>query len=221
MAGTDHTESTGGPLSGLPWQRREQPSALGVEATARRIGHALWVEERLFQVVGSWIVSAPDIVVKERLAAHCHQHAAHVASWTERLPRATGVDGPSMVESPGTGVETALERMSAPTDTLARLAGLVRVVVPRLIAAHTFHRNVTNSVTDGPTATLLESVIGDLTNEWRDGELMIEALLASPDLRDDLDTHVQRIALHQASIESAIASSGGILGPGTLMVGPH
>lgn len=199
--------------SHAPWQPREQASVLGVAALAQRIGRAVFVEERLFEILGGWITDTPDPLVKERLAAHCHRHAAHVAMWRERLPQATGVDGASMVTSPGAGVDEALTLVSEPSDTLLRLVGVHRVLVPRLIAAHTFHRHITNAVTDAPTASVLDTVVADLVQEWRDGELVVETLLAAA---DPSATDVAALASHQAAVERALVSAGGILGPGTL-----
>lgn len=205
---------TGQPLASpslAAWQPREQASAFGVEATARRIGHVVWLDERLFEIVGSWITSTPEANLRERLAAHCHRHAAHAALWRERLPQATGVDGAAMVASPHRAIDDALHLLGAPTDTLRRLAGLYRVFVPRLVAAHTFHRHVTNSVTDGPTVDVLDAVVAGSMGQWRDGEMMIETVL-----QRDGGAALAEAAAHQAAIERAIVTAGGIFGHGTL-----
>lgn len=196
-----------------PWQARELPSLFGVVATAERLGRAVWVDETLFEVIGGWITDVPEAAVKERLAAHCHLHGAHAAMVRDRLPQATGIDGSSMVVAPSAGVADALARLSTPSSTVVRLAGLYRVVVPRLVAAHTFHRHATNSVTDAPTATLLDMLIGGSVSEWRDGEMMVQTLLRDA---SDEAARVAEISAHQAALETAIAAAGGILGPGTL-----
>jgi hypothetical protein len=195
-----------------PWQRREMPSVLGVVATADRIGRALWVEQQLFRILGAWVTEVSEPAVKERLAVHCHLHAAHVAMWRDRLPQATGVDGASMIVSPGAAIDEALERLSAPDDTTSRLVGMYRVAVPRLVAAHTAHRHATNSVTDATTTMLLDTVVRNLLDEWRVGETMIQTLL--------VDTHsMGALVAHQSAIEAAVVAAGGILGPDSLRPG--
>lgn len=199
------------PPSLAAWQPREQASVFGVEASARRIGHAVWIDERLFEIVGSWITSTPEVELRERLAAHCHRHAAHAALWRERLPQATGVDGASMVTSPDRAIDDALHLLATPADTLRRLVGLYRVVVPRLVAAHTFHRHVTNAVTDGPTVGVLDTVVAGSIAQWRDGEMMIETVV-----QREGGAVLAEAAAHQAEIERSIVAAGGIFGRGTL-----
>jgi hypothetical protein len=192
-----------------PWQPRELASVFGVDATARRIGTAMFVEESLFALLGGWVRDTTEVAVKERLAAHSHRHAAHVALWRDRLPRATGIDGAAMVTSPASALDDAFVVLASPADTLRRLAGVYRVMVPRLVAAYTYQRNVTNAVTDSPTVTVLEVVIADLVAAGRDGELMIETLLSTA-------ADVDAAARHQADVERAIVAAGGVFGSGTL-----
>lgn len=209
---------TGRSVGFPPWYPREQASLFGVEATAQRLGRAVWLDERLFEIVGGWITSVPEAELRERLAAHCHRHAAHAALFRERLPQATGVDGRAMVASPGPGIDDAVSLLASATDTLPRLVGLYRVFVPHLVSAHGFHRHATNSVTDGPTAAALDTAVAGLVSQWRDGEMMIETILqrAAADAPTALTAALATAAQHQAAIESAIVAAGGVLGPGTL-----
>ena len=39
-----------------PWDRRELPGSFTVEETARRVGHYKWIEMKLFEALGGWMV---------------------------------------------------------------------------------------------------------------------------------------------------------------------
>ncbi|MET0882812.1 MAG: hypothetical protein ABWZ13_01565, partial [Acidimicrobiales bacterium] len=69
-----------------PWDRRELPGAFSVEETAARVGHYKWIEMRLFEVLGGWVATVPEIDVKLRLGTHCYHHAWHSELWHKRLP---------------------------------------------------------------------------------------------------------------------------------------
>ena len=69
-----------------PWDRRELPGAFDVTETARRVGHYKWVEMRLFEALGGWVATVPELDVKMRLGTHCYKHAWHADLWNKRLP---------------------------------------------------------------------------------------------------------------------------------------
>ncbi len=50
-----------------PWDRRELPGSFSVEETAKRVGNYKWIEMRLFEVLGGWVATVPEIDVKLRL----------------------------------------------------------------------------------------------------------------------------------------------------------
>ena len=60
-----------------PWDRRELPGLFDVEDSARRVGHYKWIEMRLFEVLGGWVATVPELDVKIKLGVHCYKHAWH------------------------------------------------------------------------------------------------------------------------------------------------
>ena len=44
-----------------PWDRRELPGTFDVEETARRVGNYKWIEMRLFEVLGGWVATVPEL----------------------------------------------------------------------------------------------------------------------------------------------------------------
>ena len=62
------------------------PGSSRVEESARRVGHYKWIEMRLFEVLGGWVATVPELDVKLRLGTHCYHHAWHAELWHKRLP---------------------------------------------------------------------------------------------------------------------------------------
>jgi len=60
-----------------PWDRRDLPGAFDVEESARRVGNYKWAEMKLFEALGGWVATVPELDVKMRLGTHCYKHAWH------------------------------------------------------------------------------------------------------------------------------------------------
>jgi hypothetical protein len=97
----------------------------------------------------------------------------------------------------------------APELTIEKLVGVYRVLIPHKIAAYTFHLNNTSQITDAPTIRSLRFALSDEFDDWRDGEMLIQSLLETPD-------DVERAARHQARLETLMVAAGGIAGPGSI-----
>ena len=65
-----------------------------------------------------------------------------------------------------------------PELTIEKLVGVYRVLIPAKIAAYTYHLNNTSTITDAPTIRSLKFVLQDEFDDWRDGEMMIQSLIA-------------------------------------------
>ena len=103
----------------------------------------------------------------------------------------------------------ALTEPEAPELTLEKLVGVYRVLIPRFIAAYTYHLNGTSQITDAPTIRSLRFILQDEYDDWRDGEMMIQSLIETPE-------DVERAAAHQARLERIMVEAGGIAGPGSI-----
>ena len=57
-----------------------------VEESARRIGNYKWAEMKLFEALGGWVATVPELDVKMRLGTHCYKHAWHAELWAARTP---------------------------------------------------------------------------------------------------------------------------------------
>jgi hypothetical protein len=103
----------------------------------------------------------------------------------------------------------ALTEPEAPELTIEKLVGVYRVYIPRFIAAYTFHKNNTSQITDAPTIRSLTFILQDEFEDWRDGEMMIQSLIETPD-------EARRAADHQAKLEVIMVEAGGIAGQGSI-----
>jgi hypothetical protein len=103
----------------------------------------------------------------------------------------------------------ALTEPEGPELTIEKLVGAYRVLIPAKIAAYTYHRNNTSSITDAPTIRSLGFILQDEVDDWRDGEMMLQSLIETED-------ELQRAVDHQAKLQKLLLAAGGIAGPGTI-----
>ncbi|HEX9993025.1 MAG TPA: hypothetical protein VGB14_08880 [Acidimicrobiales bacterium] len=195
-----------------PWDRRELPGAFDVEESARRVGHYKWIEMRLFEALGGWVATVPELDVKLRLGTHCYHHAWHAELWHKRLPELREMNPDRLTVPPNdelVAFVAAMTEPEAPGDTIEKLVGVYRVLIPHKIAAYTYHLNSTSQITDAPTIRSLKFALADELEDWRDGEMLLQSLI-------ETEEEVQRAADHQACLEKLMLAAGGIAGPGSI-----
>jgi hypothetical protein len=195
-----------------PWDRRELPGLFGVVESARRVGSYKWIEMRLFEALGGWVATVPELDVKLVLGRHCYHHAWHAELWNKRLPELREMNTERLTEPPNDEMVAfvdAVREPEAPELTIEKLVGVYRVLIPRKIAAYTFHLNATSRITDAPTMRSLKFILQDEFEDWREGEMLLQSLITSRD-------EVERAANRQRELEQIIVSAGGITGPGTI-----
>ncbi|MEN3271429.1 MAG: hypothetical protein V7636_190, partial [Actinomycetota bacterium] len=103
----------------------------------------------------------------------------------------------------------ALTEPEGPDQTIEKLVGVYRVLIPHKIAAYTYHLNNTSTITDAPTIRTLKLALQDEFDDWRDGEMIIQSLI-------ETDEEVERAAAHQVRLEKLLLAVGGIAGPGSI-----
>lgn len=180
--------------------------------SARRFGHYLWAERRLFEVLGGWAGDTEDPATRPVFASHAAHHAWRAGLWRDRLPRARGLDvdalaGPANAELVALFDEVATP---GPADTVGRLVGVYRVIVPHLGRAYLYHLDRLVPSSDGPTMRYLRLVLFDQLADWKVGVGLLDARLASG--------AADRAAAREAWLTELLAAAGGAAGPGT--VGP-
>jgi hypothetical protein len=195
-----------------PWDRRELPGLFGVVESARRVGNYKWIEMRLFEALGGWVATVPELDVKLVLGRQCYHHAWHAELWNKRLPELREMNTERLTQPPNDDMVAFVDAMrepEAPELTIEKLVGIYRVLLPRKIAAYTFHMNATSKITDAPTIRSLNFILQDEMDDWREGEMLLQSLIQSPE-------HVERAARRQQELEQLMHRAGGITGPGSL-----
>jgi hypothetical protein len=195
-----------------PWDRRVLPGRFSVEETARRVGHYKWTEMRIFELMGGWVATVPELDIKFRLGTHCYHHAWHSELWHKRLPELREMNPERLTVPPNDGYVAFIEALGepeGPDQTIEKLVGLYRVLLPRLIATYTYHVRNSSEITDAPTIRSLNFCLQDDLEEWREGEMLIQSLL-------DTSALVERAAARQAELEALLVTAGGVAGPGSV-----
>jgi hypothetical protein len=195
-----------------PWDRRELPGLFGVVESARRVGNYKWTEMRLFEALGGWVATAPELDVKLVLGRQCYHHAWHAELWNKRLPELREMNTDRLTQPANDQMIAfvdALREPEAPELTIEKLVGVYRVLLPRKIAAYTFHLNATSRITDAPTIRSLRFILQDEMEDWREGEMLLQSLIQTPE-------EVERASRRQQELEQLMLAAGGITGPGTL-----
>ena len=195
-----------------PWDRRELPGRFSVEETAKRVGHYKWVEMKISEPMGGWDATIPELDVKLRLGTHCYHHAFHSELWHKRLPELREMSPEKVTVPPNDAFAVFIEALSAPEgsdQTIEKMVGMYRVLLPHLIAAYTYHRNNTSTITDAPTIRSLDFCLQDDMEEWREGEMILQSLIETPQ-------DAKRAADHHAELTSLMLAAGGVTGPGSV-----
>jgi hypothetical protein len=167
---------------------------------------------RLFEALGGWVATIPELDVKMVLGRHTYHHAWHAELWHKRLPELREMNPDRLTEPPNEAFVTFMDSIREPEGpelTIEKLTGVYRVLIPRFIGAYTYHLNGTSTITDAPTIRSLKFILQDEFDDWRDGEMLLQSLIDTPE-------KVERASKRQAELEQLYLASGGIAGPGTL-----
>ncbi len=193
---SDLTDSPGGPGPGVD----AAPLSGSLGATAALVGEYRWIENALYRLLGGWVTDMPIPAVQLHLDAQSMRHSWHSELWSERLPVLAGADPDALTvpSAPVAALFAALIGASPPTDVpgsswppaeddafshpgaLPRLAGVYRVVLPRLVTSYHRHLQVASQVTDGPIIRALRLVLTDEVEDWQAGERLVQRLVARP-----------------------------------------
>jgi hypothetical protein len=179
---------------------------LTLEEAGQLAGRYRWLEMCLFETLGRWVPSVPELDVKLRLADHASQHGWHSELWLDRLPRLAGVDRDQLTAPGRDELAEFIEAVGDPEEpgrTIEKLVGVYRVVVPRLVVAYTSHLRLASPLSDGPTIRCLQLILRDELDHWTEGERLLQSLL-------DDGADAGRAAAHQARLEGLLIGAGGI-----------
>lgn len=184
-------QATGAPTSGLT-----------LAQAAARFGAYRWVEQRLFELTGAWAAEATAPDARIDLDMVSGQHGWHAALWADRLPVLDGADHDALTRPGGPVLGPFFGELSRQQGTVARLAGLYRVALPRLIVTYDRHLARATAAADAPAVRALRLVRRDEIEAWQAGEALLERLLARPE-------DAASAAQVQARLEATVVAAGG------------
>lgn len=129
---SDESTSAAGAAPG-PSTRTRPPLTLG--ALAARVGEMVWLEQRLFEVLGFWSSIEPNAELAVAFAEASRHHGWHASLWDEHRPDAVGLQDDAVVQPPNEGWVSLFEelvRTAQPDRSADRVSAILRVVDPWL-----------------------------------------------------------------------------------------
>jgi hypothetical protein len=174
-----------------------------VDASARRVRHYRWLEERLMRTLGGWIALTPELPVKLLFGRHVWDCAQHADLWGRRLPelRAPAHQG----EPPSEGFARLLaliDERQARHESLERVVAVYRVVKPHLVAAYAAHQADANAIYEPPTRRILARCLEEERRHVAAGAVVLDRLFAG---------ERERAARWEAHLRGELARAGGLV----------
>lgn len=145
--------------------------------SAHRLGHAVWLERRLHQVLGGWVATTHEPAATVLLDAHALHHAWFASVLFDRLPELRELPRESLVVPSGDDAAAALAELADSTSvTVDRLDAVYSVLVPAVLEGYRVHAARLAPVADAPLQRWLRIVIGDLGEDAAAGAELLSAL---------------------------------------------
>jgi hypothetical protein len=132
-----------------------------LDESARRLGRIVSLERRLFEMMGRWVPSTPELSVKLALARQSRHHAGHAAALEVVLPETRDHDPAALVAATDAAGAALVRELEARADTEGRLRALVDELLPRQLAACEAFLAEASPVRDGPAIRALIFVLAE------------------------------------------------------------
>jgi len=176
-----------GPALGGPdgSNQRTERASLPLPVTESLVGGYRWTEQRLFELLGTWAAEATAPELRVHLDAQSGRHAWHASLWADRLPVRDGVSADELTVAPTVAARVLASLDRSGPEAAPLVAGLYRVVLPRLVTGYANHLRAAAPVGDGPVIRALRLVMSDEVEDWHAGERLVQRLLTHP---DDVDS---------------------------------
>jgi len=187
---------------GEPEDSLGDEGALPIDLMARVVGSYVWVEGRLFEILGHFAATDPAPVAVLYFDATAGGCAGRAAAMGGLLPLIPGAGPDAVVVAPGDEAAGALDDLAGRPGTLSRLAGVVRVVLPRMVAGYQAHLARTVAVADANLARVLRTAVHEHLDALSQGEALLQRLGA------DDPAGLEEATAGLASLDDALARVG-------------
>jgi hypothetical protein len=179
---------------------------LSVAATAQRVRHYRYAEERMMRTLAGWIALTPELGPKLLLGRQVWECAQHADLWGKRLPELRAL---AQVSEPPSAefvrFMDVLEAREGWGETLERLTGVYHVLKPHLIEVYARHRDRANPIYEAPTRQLLDRCVADERQHVEDGVRLLDALASDAASRE-------RVARWRGELSRLLQDAGGVTG---------
>jgi hypothetical protein len=185
------------------------------EESARRLRTFAAIEDRLAKALTAFSTIIDEPHARATLARHGRHHEWHSFLFHHALADADG-QTPTTAPIEDADVAAFVDAVLEPKDaaqTIEFLTGVYRVLIPRKITAYTYLIRALGADAADVDERWMDFVLKDEYDGIRDGELLIQSLIAAS---PDPDDAVQRSAARRVQLENLILKAGGIAGPDTL-----
>jgi hypothetical protein len=185
----------------------------GIDGLAGLVGAYCWVENRVFQLSGTW-ATAPgragepglDPALRVWCAGVSRRHGELAVRWAGRLPFRAGVDRAALVGPPNGPLAGALEALAAVPDTRVAVAALADTVLPRLLGVYGAHLASATPVSEGPVLEVLVGAHRDLAGEISRGGSLLQGSTEGLTRDGALEVEIER-AFDQTDVFPAVPAS--------------
>ena len=182
-----------------------------MDASARRVRHYRYAEERLARTMAGWIALTPELPAKLLLGRHVWDCAQHADLWGRRLPE---LRSPAQRSEPANDrvvrFMELIEKPDGPDETVERLVGVYRVLKPHLLATYEHHLAHANPVYEPPTRRILERTIADERRHISAGDSVLERLITAGGGEERADRR-------ESQLLQALGEAGGVCGDGNVL----
>ena len=169
---------------------------LDLETSRELVRQYAWLERALFEIAGGWVASIEDPAARVQLETSSRHHVLHAELWEDLTVGLGGSTNDAARPECADDLAPLLQQLRAADncDTLERMVGYYRVLLPRLIGAYTIHAQRTGRTADLPASRVLRIVLLEEIDEWTRGEIMLQTCLAGKDA-------ITRAARRQEALE--------------------
>ena len=193
----------------VPADLRELYGRYDVEAIARRVRNFRYAEEWTMMILAGWIATIPEVPVKTGLGKIVWDCAQTADALGKRLPELRcGRKAVEASEAANGGFGDFVQALSEPETpdlTIEKLAGVLDVLKPHLLAVYERTLRETDQICDAPTIELLEDAVRRTRKHIAWGDEVLERLC-------DTDGKRERRRRRVAALRARLEACGGVTG---------